>query len=164
MYIVLWLEGPLQSWGHDSKFGVRETLPVPTKSGGLGMMLAALGKGGPQRDLLNRLSPLPHQVISYCSSIKMTDYQMIGSGYSSKGWQSLLIPRKRDGGFSVGGGSKILYKQYLQDARFAVAAAVPDDFQFAWVERIVSHQVLSLSGPVILKAMWRLCSGQLLRI
>ena len=96
MYIVLWLEGPLQSWGHDSKFGVRETLPFPTKSGVLGMMLAALGKGGPQRDLLNRLSPLPHQVISYCSSIKMTDYQMIGSGYSSKGWQSLLIPRKRD--------------------------------------------------------------------
>lgn len=127
MYIVLWLEGPLQSWGHDSKFGVRETLPFPTKSGVLGMMLAALGKGGPQRDLLNRLSPLPHQVISYCSSIKMTDYQMIGSGYSSKGWQSLLIPRKRDGGFSVGGGSKILYKQYLQDARFAVAVAVPDD-------------------------------------
>ena len=33
MYIVLWLEGPLQSWGHDSKFGVRETVPFPTKSG-----------------------------------------------------------------------------------------------------------------------------------
>ena len=147
MYIVLWLEGPLQAWGHDSKFGVRETLPFPTKSGVLGMILAALGKGGPQRDLLGRLSPFPHQVISYGSNIQMTDYQVIGNGYSSKGWNSLLIPRKRDGSFSVGGGAKILYKQYLQDARFAVIITVPCD--------LCTEIADALHMPV-----WPLCLGR----
>lgn len=32
-YLLLWLEGPLQAWGHDSKFGVRDTLNFPTRSG-----------------------------------------------------------------------------------------------------------------------------------
>ena len=147
MYIVLWLEGPLQSWGHDSKFGVRETVPFPTKSGVLGMMLAALGKGGPQRDLLSRLSHLPHQAIAYGHSVQMTDFQMIGNGYSTKGWESLFIPRKRDGSFSVGGGAKILYKKYLQEAQFAVFVEVPDD--------LGPEIAASLVNPV-----WPLCLGR----
>ncbi|HHQ4630405.1 CRISPR-associated protein Cas5 [Aeromonas hydrophila] len=37
-YLLLWLEGPLQSWGHDSRFGRRETLNFSTKSWVLGMV------------------------------------------------------------------------------------------------------------------------------
>lgn len=47
-YLLLWLEGPLQSWGHDSRFGRRETLHFPTKSGVLGMVCAALGLVAPR--------------------------------------------------------------------------------------------------------------------
>lgn len=42
----MWLEGPLQSWGVNSKYGRRDTLQFPTKSGILGIILCAMGKGG----------------------------------------------------------------------------------------------------------------------
>ena len=42
-YLLLWLEAPLQSWGADSKFGRRDTLNFPTKSGVTGLLLCALG-------------------------------------------------------------------------------------------------------------------------
>lgn len=42
-FLGLRLEGPLQSWGFDSQFNRRNTGLMPTKSGILGMCLAALG-------------------------------------------------------------------------------------------------------------------------
>lgn len=41
--LLLRLAGPLQSWGDDSKFKTRRTYSVPTKSGVVGMLAAALG-------------------------------------------------------------------------------------------------------------------------
>lgn len=37
------LKGPMQSWGVSSNFGVRDTLREPSKSGVLGLIMAALG-------------------------------------------------------------------------------------------------------------------------
>ena len=128
-YVSLWLEGPLQAWGHDSSFSRRETLPFPTKSGVLGMLLAAMGKGGEQRELLRQLSPLDHTVISFRKPVadvpELLDFQMVGSGYSREGWESYFIPRKRDSSFANTGGSKMTYRYYLQDAVFAVTAGIP---------------------------------------
>lgn len=53
-YLLLWLEGPLQAWGHDSKFGVRNTLNFPTRSGILGLLCCAHGAGGEQREWLEK--------------------------------------------------------------------------------------------------------------
>ncbi len=36
-----------------------------------------------------------------------------------------MIPRKRDGSTAVGGGSKMTYRYYLQEATFATAMEVP---------------------------------------
>jgi len=137
-YLLLWLEGPLQSWGFDSKFGRRESLRFPTKSGIFGMFLAALGAQGPQVDLLNKLAAFKQTVISCVprkpgqkndldtdvrlqSNPFLMDFQMVGSGYDEKDpWQKMLIPKKSDGNPAVGGGSKMTYRYYLQDARFAV--------------------------------------------
>jgi CRISPR system Cascade subunit CasD len=137
-YLLLWLEGPLQSWGFDSKFGRRDTLQFPTKSGIYGMFLAALGKKGPQIELLSQLSDFKQTVVSFAISVSkgelgtmtpnelilpklLMDFHMIGSGFDEKdSWQKLMIPKKEDGGTAVGGGSKITYRYYLQDARFAV--------------------------------------------
>ncbi|MCR6650496.1 MAG: type I-E CRISPR-associated protein Cas5/CasD [Cellvibrionaceae bacterium] len=49
-YLLLWLEAPLQSWGHDSKFGRRDSLDFPTKSGVLGLLCCALGAGASKRN------------------------------------------------------------------------------------------------------------------
>ena len=48
-FLLLWLEAPLQSWGVDSKFGRRDSIHFPTKSGVTGLLLCALGASGEQR-------------------------------------------------------------------------------------------------------------------
>lgn len=139
--LLLWLEAPLQSWGHDSKFGRRDTLNFPTKSGVLGLVCSALGAGGEQRELLSEFTPLSQTVMSFVrsrdkggESIRLDrepllrDFHMVGSGYDDKDpWASLLIPKTSEGKKAVGGGAKMTYRYYLQDAYFAVLLQVPGD-------------------------------------
>lgn len=154
-YLLLWLEGPLQSWGHDSRFGRRETLHFPTKSGVLGMVCAALGAGGPQTSLLARFADLDMQVHSFARRHKngelaprepsLRDFHMVGSGYDDKDpWQSLLIPKTSEGKKAVGGGTKMTYRYYLQDQAFAVLLQIPDDL-ITEVAQALQHPVWDLS-------------------
>jgi CRISPR system Cascade subunit CasD len=140
-YLLLWLEAPLQSWGFDSKFGRRDTLAFPTKSGLLGLVCAALGAGGEQKALLAEFVALGQTVVSFirCKQamggvIKqdreplLRDFHMVGSGYDDQDpWASLLIPKTSEGKKAVGGGTKMTYRYYLQDAAFAVVLEVPVD-------------------------------------
>ncbi len=43
--LLLRLAAPLQAWGLDSKFNIRKTGNVPSKSGVIGLLAAALGRG-----------------------------------------------------------------------------------------------------------------------
>lgn len=135
-YILLWLEGPLQAWGHDSKFGVRDTLNFPTRSGILGLLCCARGAGGPEIEWLAQMNNMSMEVRAYARADHkgqphlreptLCDFQMVGSGYDdSDPWQSLLIPKTSDGKKAVGGGTKMTYRYYLQDAVFAVVLEVP---------------------------------------
>jgi CRISPR system Cascade subunit CasD len=135
-YLLLWLEGPLQAWGHDSRFGRRDSLDFPTKSGVLGLLLCALGAGGEQRDLLAELADLDMRVAAYAPADRegqprprlplLCDFHMVGSGYDKNDlWQNMLIPKKSDGSTAVGGGAKLTYRYYVQDMAFAVALEVP---------------------------------------
>jgi len=160
-YLLLWLEGPLQSWGVDSKFGRRESLSFPTKSGIYGMFLAALGAQGPQIDLLEKLAGYNQFVISCMPLVAehkndkaldgriqsnpfLMDFQMVGSGYDEKDpWQRMLIPKKNDGGVAVGGGSKMTYRYYLQDARFAVIQEL-DSLFVESIERSLQNPVFDI--------------------
>ena len=140
-YILLWFEAPLQSWGSDSKFGRRDTLAFPTKSGVLGLVCSALGAGGAQRDLLAEFAPLHQTAISFarCKQKEdkvvkqdreplLRDFHMVGAGYDDKDpWASLLIPKTSEGKKPNGAGTKMTYRYYLQDAAFAVALEVPGD-------------------------------------
>lgn len=135
-YLLLWLEAPLQSWGYDSRFGRRDSLEFPTKSGVLGLLCCALGAGGEQREWLARWADLDMQVDAYVPADRsghplprqpmLRDFQMVGSGYDDRDpWQSLLIPKTREGKKAVGGGTKMTYRYYLQDMAFAVALQAP---------------------------------------
>lgn len=152
-YILLWIEAPLQAWGHDSKFGRRDTLPFPTKSGILGLVLCAMGASGPQKALLATLSTGSLQIVSYVRSKLgndgqsrekvsreplLRDFHMVGSGYDTNDpWETFLIPMKWDSvKMKAGkannadgsrGGVKMTYRYYLQDARFAAVLEVPAD-------------------------------------
>lgn len=133
-YLVLYLQGPLQSWGADSRFDLRETLPYPSKSGIYGMLLAASGDSGPQTEILARMADFRISVFTFKIDKNdpdpgiLRDFHMVGNGFKeSDKWQSLMIPRKSDGGKAVGGGAKLTYRHYLQDKTFAVILEFPDD-------------------------------------
>jgi CRISPR system Cascade subunit CasD len=161
-YLLLWLEAPLQSWGHDSKFGRRDTLNFPTKSGILGLICSALGAGGEQTELLADFAPLKQTVISFVRAEKtvsdtlikrereplLRDFHMVGSGYDDKDpWTTLLIPKTAEGKKAVGGGAKMTYRYYLQDAFFAVILETPSD--------LADSIAQALQAPV-----WDLCLGR----
>jgi len=142
-YLLLWLEAPLQSWGADSRFGRRGTLNFPTKSGVLGLLCCALGAGGEQKELLLEMGSLHQTVLSYRRSKErealLRDFQMVGSGYDDKNpWETLLIPKKSDGKPAVGGGTKITYRYYLQDAAFAAIVEVPTNKSAIFAEALVN--------------------------
>lgn len=149
-YLLLWLEAPLQSWGSDSKFGRRDTQRFPTKSGVLGLICAALGAGGTQKSLLAEFAACDQMVISFVRARQtdgglvkqdqaplLRDFHMVGSGYDDRDpWMSLLTPKKSDGGKAVGGGTKMTYRYYLQDAAFAVVLEVPTKYSEAIIESL----------------------------
>ncbi len=144
-FLLLWLEGPLQSWGADSRFGRRDTLPFPTKSGVAGMLLCALGASGEQEELLARLAPLRQTAVSFLKAGEkpvereplLRDFHMVGSGYDDEDpWELLHVPKKADGGKAVGGGTKMTYRYYLQDAKFAVVVEVPGDLAEGMAEAL----------------------------
>jgi len=135
-YLLLWLEAPLQSWGHDSRFGRRDSLDFPTKSGVLGLLCCAHGSGGAERDWLSSWADLDMQVVGYVPQDRrglplprqplLRDFQMVGSGYDDQDpWQTLLIPKTSDGKKPQGAGTKMTYRYYLQDMAYAVALQAP---------------------------------------
>lgn len=137
-YLLLWLEGPLQSWGYDSKFGVRDTLNFPTRSGVFGLLCCARGAGGPEIEWLQQMAPMAMEVLAYARTDRdgqpvlrepaLSDFHMVGSGYDNRDpWQSLLIPKTSEGGKAVGGGTKMTYRYYLQDVVFAVILEIPEE-------------------------------------
>lgn len=137
-HLLLWLEGPLQSWGHDSRFGVRDTLHFPTRSGVLGLLCCARGAGGPEAAWLQQMQPMSMEVRAYTRidrngqprlrELALRDFHMVGSGYDDADpWQALLIPKTAAGTKPNGAGTKMTYRYYLQDAVFAVVLEVPSE-------------------------------------
>lgn len=150
-YLLLWLEAPLQAWGHDSRFGRRDSLDFPTKSGVLGLICCARGAGGAQTEWLADWADGDMQVEAFVlQNAKgqpsprpplLRDFHMVGSGYDDQDpWQNLLIPKTSEGKKAVGGGTKMTYRHYLQDMAFAVALQAPQ----SWVDDAVA----ALQAPV----------------
>jgi len=163
-FLLLWLEAPLQSWGYDSRFDLRQTFSFPTKSGVYGILLASSGDSGPQCELLHRMKDAPFTAVSLVSkepeaqtgqSDTLCDYQVVGNGYDrSNKWSALHIPRKPDGGIATAsggpyGGAKLTYRYYLQDKKFAVILGLEDD--------LAEKFAASLAAPVFDLYLGRKC-------
>ncbi|OPX56959.1 CRISPR system Cascade subunit CasD [Oceanospirillum multiglobuliferum] len=154
-YLLLWLEGPMQAWGHDSKFGVRDTLSFPTRSGVMGLLCCARGAGGPQTEWLEEMAVSEMEVRAYARTDRngkpimrepaLRDFHMVGSGYDKNNpWQKLLIPRSADGKAHT---AKITHRYYQQDTAFAVAL------------KVTAEQALSLE-EALQNPVWTLYLGR----
>lgn len=132
--LLLWLEGPMQAWSTSSALYRRPTEMFPTKSALWGMLFNALGWYGKQKKALAKVQHLPVRILGFQAPEQpvLRDYQTIGNGWDeSDPWQNMMIPKREDGKKCVGGGSKIVVKEYLCDARFAAFVSVPNDWEDA---------------------------------
>ncbi len=111
------LTGPMQSWGTGSKFQIRRTDDVPSKSGVLGLVLCAMGVSRADApSVLPELVALGMGVRIDRPGVPDWDYHTVGAG---------LGVRKAEGGVKRTASTKqyevqLSRRQYLLDASFLV--------------------------------------------
>lgn len=131
--VVLRLAGPLQSYGEQSRYGVRATLPTPTLSALLGLLSAALGY---RREIVGSglgerkwLRELKLAVRVDRGGTLLTDYQVVAPRPVHRYRRHLASASKVSaasvtagaGGAWMGGKvSHVSSRQYLADAEFLV--------------------------------------------
>jgi len=103
--LLLRLSAPMQSWGTQSRFGIRDTGYEPSKSGVIGLLCAALGKPreeGPDdgHPTLAELSALRMGVRVLREGVPKVDYHTVGgtAGGAIQSWRHYLS----DADFLVG--------------------------------------------------------------
>lgn len=117
--LLLRLAAPLQSWGSSSKFETRTTEKMPTKSGVIGLLAAALGY---RRDAdLTELSALKFGVRADREGEDITDFHTAHA--------------KKD--------SYVTYRHYLTDAAF-LAGFEGDEKLLAKLEHALQNPVFPL--------------------
>jgi CRISPR system Cascade subunit CasD len=122
--LLLRLAGPMQSWGVQSRFSVRETGLEPSKSGVLGLLCAALGR--PRHEPLDDLAGLRMGVRVDREGRLALDYHTAGGewrvgsvlGRDRQGRPVQYGVAKADGS---GAGAVVSSRYYLADAEFLVA-------------------------------------------
>jgi CRISPR system Cascade subunit CasD len=102
--LLLRLAGPMQSWGVQSRFTVRDTGSEPSKSGVVGLLCAALGR--PRDAAIDDLATLT-------MAVRVDREGRLASDYHTA--QNIL---KAGGGIKK---TEVSRRYYLSDARFLVA-------------------------------------------
>lgn len=121
--LALYLDGPFQSWGSQSRFDRRTSLSYPTRSAVLGILCAALGIDWRDTNGLERLDmALGVTVFAFGVASMLVDYHTVGGGYDAKTQRQCIVP-KADGST---GDTVLTYREYLQDARFGVLLSGED--------------------------------------
>lgn len=143
--LLMRLEGPMQSWGVQSRFGIRETGLEPSKSGVIGLLCAALGK--PRFDeaaetahypALSRLANLRMGVRVDRAGVMLRDYHTVGGKHrreeSQKGSPFQYGVRFADG--SISSSAILSDRFYLADACFLVGLESRRAEDEAWLNRL----------------------------
>jgi CRISPR system Cascade subunit CasD len=101
--LLLRLSGPMQSWGVQSRFSVRDTGLEPSKSGVVGLLCAALGRS--RTSPVEDLASLRMGVRVDCEGVLSYDFHTAQNVLKAGGGQKDTEPSRR---------------YYLADARFLV--------------------------------------------
>lgn len=110
--LLLRLEGPMQSWGTQSRFRIRDTGREPSKSGVIGLLCAALGR--PRGASVADLAALRMGVRVDREGIVRVDYQTAGGGDWLNGRYGVTRAEK------AGVETSVSSRAYLSDASFLV--------------------------------------------
>lgn len=118
--LVLRLAAPMQSWGTDSRYETRRTERIPTKSGIVGLIAAALG--------LQR-----NDDISFLRELEI-GIRVDQAGTVQKDFQTASNPHN----------SYITYRYYLSDAAFVVGISSPSKDLLEQIENALKKPVFPL--------------------
>jgi len=116
--LLLRLDGPMQAWGTGSRFQLRRTDTIPSKSGVLGLLLCA--RGVRREDSRSYLDLLIRTIIG----VRIDRPGTVGGDYHTAG--ARIGIRKAEGGIKKTGTTRkhetlLSRRQYLYDASFLVA-------------------------------------------
>lgn len=124
--VAIRLEGPLQSWGTQSRFEIRDTDREPSKSGVVGLVAAALGIPRDDRRSIVAIAGLEMAVRVDREGTLQRDYHTVGGG-SLQGreygvWER-TNPERGDGRI---GKTVLTTRHYLADASYLVGLGGSD--------------------------------------
>ncbi|MCC6998526.1 MAG: type I-E CRISPR-associated protein Cas5/CasD [Deltaproteobacteria bacterium] len=117
--VLLRLEGPLQSWGTQSRFEIRDTDTEPSKSGVLGLVGAALGMTRDDETRLGELARLRMAVRVDREGTMLRDYHTAGGGRFRGETYGIWQTADNTAGGKVGGTAPT-QRYYLAGASFLV--------------------------------------------
>lgn len=111
MTVLLRLEGPLQSWGSQGRFALRDTDRTPTRSGVLGLVACAMGIERDDSAALKKLRSLRMAVRVDRPGTLLRDYHTVGGGTFRSRPHRLYGADKK---------TAVTDRYFLQDASFLV--------------------------------------------
>ncbi|MFC5186060.1 type I-E CRISPR-associated protein Cas5/CasD [Actinomadura harenae] len=118
--LLVHLSGPLQSWGERSRFNQRDTSRAPTRSGLIGLIASALGRG---RDHpIGDLAALRFTVRIDRPGTLLRDFHTVGGGMP----RDLTVITAEGARRGAGKRTVTSERYYLQDAAFTVLVTAPD--------------------------------------
>jgi CRISPR system Cascade subunit CasD len=138
--VLLRLEGPMQSWGTQSRFKERDTDTEPSKSGVVGLVCAALGVARGDVVRIQRVATLGMAVRVDREGTVLRDYHTAGGGT----WPG----RKEYGVMGSDGklaGTVLSNRYYLADASFLVGIGSNDLSLLDEVARALMDPVFPLA-------------------
>jgi len=132
--VLIRLEGPLQSWGTQGRFGIRDTDLEPSKSGVIGLVAAALGMPRENHATLARLAALEMGVRVDREGTLLRDYHTAGGG----------VFRGKPHGVAGTNDPVTTQRYYLCDASFLVALGSQDEVLIQELAQALAYPVWSL--------------------
>lgn len=120
--VLMRLEGPLQAWSTQSRLGIRDTDPEPSKSGVLGLVGAALGMERTDDTWLSEVAGFEMAVRVDRPGSLLKDYHTAG-GSTFRGAPYFVFGTKN---------TVTSNRYYLQDASFLVGLEAPGE----WATRL----------------------------
>ncbi|HON48827.1 MAG: type I-E CRISPR-associated protein Cas5/CasD [Kiritimatiellia bacterium] len=120
LYLALYFDAPLQSWGYASKFDRRTTLAHPTRSGVIGLLCAASGVDRTDTEKLQYLDEaLEIEAYTFKQGTRLIDYHTVGGGYDPETQKASVcktgkgeVRKKNKVSLAV-----LTYREYLEDTR-----------------------------------------------
>lgn len=129
-YLILTLQGPMQAWGRSSYFDYRTSETLPTKSGIIGLISAAMGIPREDRERIERLNTIHMAAICMKGGASSTDFHTVGAGYDNLPEKERILhqlptadrgqPSKRSKSPKIPHKVAVTYREYLYDYRFEV--------------------------------------------